>query len=687
MNKLKILTRPVLQTRIFCSSSSSFTIKNVTKSNFEAALTDLRGHVKGADFVAIDLEMTGVISAPWRESFDFDRFDIQYLKVKDSADKFAVVQFGVCPFRWDPLKASFIAHPYNFYIFPRQEIAGGPSPEFLCQTSSIDFLARYQFDFNMCIREGISYLSRSQEEEALRHLYSRYKYESPKSVHNLKEPTDTKLAWVSDILFSERMKNKVCKWRDSLLQDRGIRSECQPSSNNSSQNCQTTFFKSHPALVLDGFSSRQLHLIKMVTKKITDLEYICVPADTCCSQHLIVYTDSANDRELLRREVVDCLRDEAIMKIKAASGFRRVIDLLCTEQKLIVGHHCFLDIAHVYNKFIGPLPLTAGEYSARVQEYFPYIIDTKVLLNTSNVFQHTVKKSNTSLSKAFSLFCPQIASGVTSSALADNLWVKVEVQVDDQRSSNWNSGAKHEAGYDAFMTGCLFAQACSHLDVKFPLPHQLVELRNNEKLQKYVNHLYLSWKSGEIINLETGKISEESSAPNNHQCRYSKVLFANIVVLWGFPCHLKANDIRECLSKVFGPTCVTSIYNIDESAVFIQFGKEELVHGFLELTETLKETNSPISILHPLSKILKGGSTQAGNYDVYKEICSSPVSKVLFADQAEAVCVDWKTRLVKATADDSECLGNIEDKESALSVDQADESADLIYPVEAQSSK
>lgn len=102
-------------TRHFCSSpsssSSAFALKNVTKSNFESALNGLRRHVKDADFVAVDLEMTGVTSAPWRESFEFDRFDVQYLKVKDSAEKFAVVQFGVCPFRWDREKQSFIAHP------------------------------------------------------------------------------------------------------------------------------------------------------------------------------------------------------------------------------------------------------------------------------------------------------------------------------------------------------------------------------------------------------------------------------------------------------------------------------------------------------------------------------------------------------------------------------------------------
>ena len=44
---------------------------------------------------------------------------------------------------------------HNFYVFPRQEVLiDGPSYEFLWQTTSIEFLAKYQFDFNACIHEG-----------------------------------------------------------------------------------------------------------------------------------------------------------------------------------------------------------------------------------------------------------------------------------------------------------------------------------------------------------------------------------------------------------------------------------------------------------------------------------------------------------------------------------------------------
>lgn len=110
-SKTLTLARFSSSLRSFFSSAASISIKRVTKSNFDSSLEELRHHVRAADFVSIDLEMTGVTSAPWRESLEFDRSDVRYLKVKDSAEKFAVVQFGVCPFRWDGSKESFLAYP------------------------------------------------------------------------------------------------------------------------------------------------------------------------------------------------------------------------------------------------------------------------------------------------------------------------------------------------------------------------------------------------------------------------------------------------------------------------------------------------------------------------------------------------------------------------------------------------
>lgn len=88
------------------------------------------------------------------------------------------------------------------------------------------------------------------------------------------------------------------------------------------------------------------------------------------------------------------------------------------------------DIAHVYSKFIGPLPPTAEEFVSAFQTYFPNIIDTKVLLNSDNGLMSIMKKGS-SLSKAFKLLClqPEPLPGLTE----EKPCMKVEVQVDDKR--------------------------------------------------------------------------------------------------------------------------------------------------------------------------------------------------------------------------------------------------------------
>ncbi|CAK8565755.1 unnamed protein product [Lathyrus sativus] len=626
---------------------SAFPLKMVTVANFEPSLAELRHHVRSSDFVSIDLEMTGVTSSPWRESFKFDRSDVRYLKIRDSASRFAVVQFGVCPFRWDSSNQSFVAYPYNFYIFPRQELDGfGPCNEFLCQTTSINFLAKYQFDFNVFIHEGISYLSREQEKEAIRSLNSMHDNECSDN-SKLNGVRDLPSVNMADILFVERMKNKFSEWRDGLLQERSQPDQIQGTRKDSKQRFEVIFFKTHPALKLDGFTSRQLKLIQLVIKKhFKDLSYINMNNAGSSSQQIILYIDSEDELNLLLKEVKEENHRAKKMKIQAAVGFRHVIDLLSSEQKLIVGHNCFLDIAHVYNKFIGPLPETPEEFVSSVNKCFPHVVDTKVLMNTDNILQARIKKSRNSLGSAFSMFCPQIAAGSKSTELVSPSHVKVDVEVDDSRLSSWNPGGKHEAGYDAFMTGCIFAQLCSDLGVDFKL-HECLKLASNEKLQKYINHLYLSWMHGDIIDLSTGDKVASSSPSHSPKRWYPNILFENIVIIWGFPSNVKSSDVRECISKVFGLTSVVFVYQLDATAVFVQFSKTELVSDFLLLKENLEKSNGPISVLHPLSKLLDGGNTCAANYDTYKEICASPLSEDLFADQANAVSMTPKTKLIE----------------------------------------
>ncbi|GJX11605.1 poly(A)-specific ribonuclease PARN isoform X2 [Tanacetum coccineum] len=505
---------------------------------------------------------------------------------------------------------SFVAHPHNFYIFPRQEVGGGDtSYEFLCQTSSIDFLAKYQFDFNVCIKEGISYISRVHEDEARLQLHSTHEDALTESQCTAKEIKDVSLVRMADILFVERMRNKISTWHDDLLKiGNGGSGRTSEDSTDSLNQFQTIFFKMRPAIKLNGYTSRQLRLIKSVVEKsFKDLAYIRVN-DGSCFQQMIVYTDSGRDLELLMKEVKGNILKEAEMKIGAAIGFRHVIDLLSSEQKLIVGHNCFLDIAHVCKKFVGPLPSKLEEFITLAHKSFPYIIDTKILLNANHILQLKMKKSSTSLAKAFAIMCPHIASGVGGSGLASS--VAVVVQVDDMISSNWNSGAKHEA----FMTGCIFAQSCNHLRVGFSSDSTLM---NEDKLKSYINLLYLSWSNGDIVDIKTGTTTTESLAFNSFKS-LQKVIFPNII-----------------------------------------FSNPELVSECMELISQIeKKKNDAVYVLHPLSELLEVGSTRIACYEVYKEICASPISKVLFADQAEAVGVNLN-KLLKSKAHENGSFTNL----------------------------
>jgi poly(A)-specific ribonuclease len=123
----------------------------------------------------------------------------------------------------------------------------------------------FQFEnLNSWIISGISYLSRGQENEALRRLSMAYEDELSDTWCKLKEVRDIPLNRMADVLFTERIKNRFSEWRNGLLRDRNGGFQLQWNSNDSKQQFQTVFFKMRPALSLTGFTSHQFRLIHLV---------------------------------------------------------------------------------------------------------------------------------------------------------------------------------------------------------------------------------------------------------------------------------------------------------------------------------------------------------------------------------------------------------------------------------------
>lgn len=118
--------------------------------DFKDSLSVVQSSIDKADFLVIDAEFTGLIKG--KDVSIFDLPSEYYNTILNGCTDFLLTQFGLCTFSWDEENKNYVNEAYNFYLFPR----GNPGLEkiFLCQSSSLDFLAAQGFDFNKWIKEG-----------------------------------------------------------------------------------------------------------------------------------------------------------------------------------------------------------------------------------------------------------------------------------------------------------------------------------------------------------------------------------------------------------------------------------------------------------------------------------------------------------------------------------------------------
>lgn len=64
---------------------------------------------------------------------------------------------------------------YTFYVFPKPMNRQVPDCRFMCQTSSVVFLANQNFDFNKLFKYGIPYLNLNEEKKLLKRMEEKQK--------------------------------------------------------------------------------------------------------------------------------------------------------------------------------------------------------------------------------------------------------------------------------------------------------------------------------------------------------------------------------------------------------------------------------------------------------------------------------------------------------------------------------
>ncbi|KFM74655.1 Poly(A)-specific ribonuclease PARN, partial [Stegodyphus mimosarum] len=386
---------------------------DITTKNFPELLPAVKEAIAECTFLAIDTELTGLSTQVTEHAFD--TMPERYSKLRENCSKFLIIQFGLSTFKYHPAQKKYTHRDFNFYIFPRPHIRQAPDPKFMCQASSLHFLASHGFDFNKVICEGISYLTPLQEEKIRGYLTNRHKIE--------------KEAIVS---FEQKAKTNGQKEVDVPEEHKQFIAEIHEKVDSFISNDSEMVIQLEPCssyrrkLIYETVQMKHQTGIEMSSSMNADNKRVIT----------IVKTTSEEKLDKLHLKQINDMGD-----LDVAIGFRKVLDCISESKKLVVGHNMLLDIMHVMDQFFHPLPEDLKEFKQMLRLTFPHILDTKHMASSEkfrSLFEttHLFELFKQLQGKAFDM-------------------PKVEAE-DGFKGYNIDSKKLHEAGFDAFITGLCY---------------------------------------------------------------------------------------------------------------------------------------------------------------------------------------------------------------------------------------
>ena len=404
----------------------------VTRHTFRDTLPLVEQALDECQFYAFDCEMTGLFVsdrnglAEGKPPTYLHDMEDRYDEMLQSSQSFVINQFGLSTFAWDG--TSYKAKTFNFYTFPRpfEEY----QPRFLSEASSLEFLSEHKFDFNKWIYDGIPYMPASLRDRKLELV------ETPQRRNEIVPMAEEDKMLVADLKVTVR------KW---------LNEEESPELLLSPVNAFQRAIQ-YQELAKDQFGWHD------------DPGFYVEKVETENNRAMIKLVRATSEQVAQREKDLLEARRQAILD---ASGFSAVFDKMRECGKPAIGHNFSFDVAYSVHSFVSPLPPTWEEYRELVQWQFPGgIFDTKLI--AKKLFENSSEPIDTALGSLYSML-----------TVGDFLSEETKLQVEaadvsprrdlvrhadgyDSYTSVAPGELAHEAGYDAFMTGTVFACLVAH---------------------------------------------------------------------------------------------------------------------------------------------------------------------------------------------------------------------------------
>lgn len=459
----------------------------VTNENFESILPDLMKQYEDCDFCSFDCELSGITNMKMLNAFDSPR--IRYEKIRKNDEKYLILQFGMCLFkRKDNLDRPncYECNAYNCFLFPRsQNSKYSKDTTFACLNSSIEFLCEQNFDFNKVFNRGISFMSKDIEEITRHKLME--------TLEERKKPKSTLYPTSKQMEKEKNIKQQI----DMIM------IEIENFSKDKEQTVKEIKFSEF--------------LIRIFVEKNIKLKY---------SQMLKYESKILENKERIMRLIkIDANNQVSELDIlEKEIGFSKLIWHIAKSNKLIVGHNLLTDLMQIMRQFFSSqLPENFDDFKSMTNSLFPKILDTKYMASVAPLKELI---SNTALAEMEKI-------------LSKDTFPKIHIENSQYSTENEKL---HEAGYDAYLTGCCYLKMLHYLESFNSSKNSLIEF--------YSNKIFLM-KNYDICHIDIKNNQEEPKREN--------------VFYVEFPCYWETQDIMD----LFNPYGSVYVGWIDDKSSFV----------------------------------------------------------------------------------------------------------------------
>lgn len=446
---------------------------DVTRHNLDEGVALLRKALESprCEFVAIDEEMTGISfgNLGFREFNGLgDSPAFRYGKMRAVAAAFGLVQLGVAAFVRSDDGSRLRAHVVNCYVFPGER--GGRDVQL--SAGAIRFLADHGMSFDTWLSDGAPYVNARQAAALLAKAAA-----AP-------DPRESSVVLTNKDFksFADTQLAAVKRFADEAGESPKLKLEIR--------------LEAHDHAVVRKYLYQEI-----------ETKYPSLLAEKRPNNVIAVLAVPPDEK--IRRAADDAKK--RLDAAKRACGARELFVLLSEAGKRgvpLVGHNCLFDLLFLLEHLDAPLPASYAEFKRALKAAFPTVVDTKCLVASCPEFLGRGKTDLGSLYDAVTTGKPEAGEARAAVEFArgfDKYGGAVEAPGDDAPPEDGeideaatpadrqrkrfraeldgaaeplpSSGNFHEAGWDAFTTGVVFARLKERLAFrKRPLPTNRLHL-------------------------------------------------------------------------------------------------------------------------------------------------------------------------------------------------------------------